>query len=383
MDAPFIYNKPVTGRWFVGRKTETAVITNLLRDGENVALYEPPKTGKDSILQQVFSGMKLSSQPFRIVSLSFMGERSLEGLFLRLGSEIIKVQGSTNEEYAALVGQYLGGTHFVFDEQAFQASGRILSLNWDMDEDDMRAVLGLPYRIGRGTGRKLYVCIDEFQDVMLTEDGERFCNLLQELFKARTPEDKAAACYVLYGSRVNAMKEIFEHRHFFHRQVEHVSLGEIDVKEIADSVNRGFLSSGKVVDRGLLIGACQLFRNNVYYINCFASICDSLTKGYMMEPVLTEALADMIAIHEPRFRAVMADLTTFQVSLLRAVVEGHTRFSSAEVIRRYDLNSSANVRRLKDALCKKEILTFDSEDNPHILDPLFEYWVTKYYFGIQ
>ena len=102
-----------------------------------------------------------------------------------------------------------------------------------------------------------------------------------------------------------------------------------------------------------------------------------------MEPMLAEALSDMLAISEPRFRAMMADLTTFQVSLLRAVVEGNTRFSSAEVIRKYDLNSSANVRRLKDALCKKEILTFDAEENPHILDPLFEYWVTKYYFGIQ
>jgi hypothetical protein len=77
----------------------------------------------------------------------------------------------------------------------------------------------------------------------------------------------------------------------------------------------------------------------------------------------------------------MSDLTTFQVNLLRAIVDGHTRFSSAEVIRNYSLNSSANVRRLKDALCKKEIITFDEDDNPHIIDPLFEYWVTRTYFG--
>ena len=158
---------------------------------------------------------------------------------------------------------------------------------------------------------------------------------------------------------------------------------QVDSKDIVDSVNRGFLMSGKVVDRGLMLGVCELFQNNIYYINFFASLCDALSKGYIMEPVLNEALADMVAIHEPRFRAIMADLTTFQVSLLRAILDGHTRFSSAEVIRRYDLNSSANVRRLKDALCKKEIITFDSDDNPQLLDPLFEYWVTKYYFEIQ
>ena len=102
-----------------------------------------------------------------------------------------------------------------------------------------------------------------------------------------------------------------------------------------------------------------------------------------MEPVLLESLSMILAVHEPRFAAMMFDLTTYQVSLLRAVVDGHTKFSTSEVIAKYGLNSSANVRRLKDALCKKEILTFDADDNPHILDPLFEYWVKKYYFNIK
>ena len=50
---------------------------------------------------------------------------------------------------------------------------------------------------------------------------------------------------------------------------------------------------------------------------------------------------------------------------------------------RYHLNSSANVRRVKDALKKKEVLTFNEKDEPVILDPLMEYWLNKYYFEIQ
>ena len=91
----------------------------------------------------------------------------------------------------------------------------------------------------------------------------------------------------------------------------------------------------------------------------------------------------LLSIHEPKVAATMEDLTTFQVNLLKAIIEGNTRFSSAEVIRQYGLNSSANVRRLKDALCKKEIITFDDKDEPVVLDPLFQYWVQKYYFEIK
>ena len=57
-----------------------------------------------------------------------------------------------------------------------------------------------------------------------------------------------------------------------------------------------------------------------------------------------------------------------------------TRFSASEVIEKYRLNSSANVRRVKDALKKKEVITFNEKDEPVILDPLFEYWVSNHYF---
>jgi len=383
MDTPFIYNRPVTGRNFVGRKSEVPVLANLLREGENVVMYEAPKAGKDSLLQQVFYDMKLSGIQFNIASLSLLSVRSVSDFCLTLGSAVLKLFGASKEDYTVLVAEMLGKTHFVFDEQIYETTGSLLALGWDLNDDDIRTLLALPYRLAKRSGRKLYVCVDDFQNVMQTEDGDRICALMQEVFKARSSEDRAYASYILYGSQVNAMKEIFAHRKLFYRQVERVELGDIDVKDIVDSINRGFLSSGKVIDRDLLTGACNLLHCNIYYLNFFASICDSLSKGYIMEPVLLEALADLVAIHEPSFRAIMADLTTFQVCLLRAVVDGHTKFSSSEVIHRYNLNSSANVRRLKDALCKKEIITFDEEDNPHIIDPLFEYWVTKYYFRVN
>ena len=93
-----------------------------------------------------------------------------------------------------------------------------------------------------------------------------------------------------------------------------------------------------------------------------------------------EALSMLVAIHEPRFVATMNDLTTYQVSMLKAILDGNTKFSTSDVISKYKLNSSANVRRLKDALCKKEIITFNEKDEPMLLDPLFEFWVRRDYF---
>ena len=58
MDTPFIYNGYVTDKNFIGRATERKILANLIKAGEHVSIYEPPKTGKMSLLMQVFSDLK-------------------------------------------------------------------------------------------------------------------------------------------------------------------------------------------------------------------------------------------------------------------------------------------------------------------------------------
>ena len=138
-----------------------------------------------------------------------------------------------------------------------------------------------------------------------------------------------------------------------------------------------------MVEKRLLQGVYNLFKGHLWYINHLIAIADSLSRGYIMEPLLVEALEGLVSIHEPAFRGIMNGLTTHQVSLLKATLDGVTRFSASEVIRKYGLNSSANVKRVKEALMKKEVIMLDANDNPVLEDPLFEYWVRKYYFEMK
>lgn len=383
MDSAFQYHKPVTGKQFLGRANEVRIFSNLLTQGENIVIYEPPKTGKKSLVRQAFLQMKSAGQQFLPIELSLLDIRSLRDLTLRLAATALRTAGNGPDDFAQAAQELLAGTHLVFDRARFDACGEVISPSWELDDTDLRAAFLLPYRLGARSGVAHVVVIDEFQNVMLTEDGDQACRILEDIFKTLPGELTGKASYVFLGSQVNAMHAIFGIRRWFWRHVERIRIPAVETKDIMDHVVRGFLATGKVIDRELLLGVCKLFQGNIWYINHFSAICDSLTRGYIMEQTLTDALNDLLAIHEARFIATMNDLTTFQVSLLRAILDGHTRFSSADVIREYALNSSANVRRLKDALCKKEIVTFDENDNPQLLDPLFEYWVRKYYFNMS
>jgi uncharacterized protein len=381
MDSPFLYNRYVTGQHFIGRKEDCTILGNLLRQGENVVLWEPFGTGKKSLVHQVFTRMKVGGGNFVVGEVSALDIRSGENFVSRLGAAAIRLAATTPDEYERIVTEKLSGTHYVFDRKAFSDTDTILSTNWDLDDNDLKAVLRLPYLLAKERQDRSYLIIDEFQNIDLADDGEKVFKLMEEVIDEMRAAGSGQFSYIFIGSQVNAMADIFIKRHFFYRRVTRMKLSRIDEREIVEHIIKGFLASGKVIDRDLVSGACRLFKCNPFYINHFISVCDALSKGYIMEPVLLEALATVIAVNKGRFISAVNDLTTFQVGLLKAVLDGYTKFSTAEVIRKYALNSSANVRRLKDALMKKEILTFVGEEGrPVILDPLFEYWLRNYYF---
>jgi len=381
METPFPYAQYVTGKNFVSRKSDVTLLGNLLSQGEHVTIYEPPKTGKTSLIQQTLFNMRMSGKPFTVGQFSAQNIRTPEDFLLRMGSTLIKMVSSLPESYPAIIEKYLPGTHFVFDPAEFAERGTALSLGWDLDQADVTALLCLPFALAKDRSERLILIVDEFQCLTLLEDPDVILRPLSAAIKDHA--DVRQFSFIFCGSAVNAMKDIFQGSILFNRRVERVRLSPIDEVEMVEHLNRGFMSSGKSVYGELLQGACRLFQGQPWYINHFASICDSMSRGYIMEPVLVDALNTLVAIHEPRFRETMNGLTTHQVSLLRATVEGVVRFSSADIIRKYDLHSSANVKRVKDALMKKEVLQFDENENPVLEDPLFEYWVKKYYFEVK
>ncbi len=376
-----MYNRYVTGQHFIGRKDDCFILANLLNQNENVVIWEPFGAGKKSLVHQVFTKLKVNGDALTVGEMTALDIRDGESFVKRLGAAVIRLVASTPDEYERIVSSHLEGTHWVFDRKAFSDMDTILSTNWDLDDNDLKAVLRLPYALAAERGERTYMIIDEFQNVDLADDGERIFKLMEAVIDEVRAEGLKIFSYVFIGSQVNAMEDIFIKRHFFYRRATRLKLSKVEEREIVEHIIKGFLASGKVVDRDLISGACRLFKCNLFYINHFTSVCDSLSKGYIMEPVLLEALATVMSINRGRFISMMNDLTTFQVSLLKAIIDGYSKFSTAEVIRKYSLNSSANVRRLKDALMKKEIVTFVGEDTkPVILDPLFEYWLRNNYF---
>lgn len=383
METPFVYDRYVIDRNFIGRKAECNTLRNLLTGKEDVAIYEPPKSGKMSIIQQALFGMRIAGLRFAVCDLNLFNVREKNRFLTKFGSSVIRAVASTPEEYEAIIAGLLPDTHFVFDRQRFSVSDEVVSLNWDADKNDILSMLRLPLKLAEEKKTGIYIIADEFQNLMSIPEYEEIFKAMETVLREKDKGKEYCPTFILTGSMINAMKYIFEEKKYFWRLTEHLPLQPVDEKEIVEHIVKGFLVSGKVIERELAAGAVKLFRSNIWYLNHFISICDSLSKGYINEGVLMEALKIIISIHEPKFFSMTNNLTDHQMSLVKAILDGEIKFSASDVIEKYGLNSSANVRRVKDALKKKEIITFNEKDEPVILDPLFEYWLRRDYFEME
>ena len=126
----------------------------------------------------------------------------------------------------------------------------------------------------------------------------------------------------------------------------------------------------------------QFDRDSKYYVEGDAVNVAEFIDGSLAEDEHDFENASYRKVYDEYFRMYDEGLTQEQIQtrLLNSMDEEVAAVAKELLIEKYQLNSSANVRRVKDALKKKEVLTFNEKDEPEILDPLFEYWLEKYFF---
>lgn len=377
MDGIFEFDNYVTGRAFAGRRSDCIALGNLIENHENVCIYDAPKSGKTSLLHQTLINLRTSGRSVTVPVCNMTAVRTAEDFALRLVSSVMGQLCDGPSDFSGFVARWLPGTDFSFDSGLYEDFGRTAILLGSLSPDDLTAALTLPYRIASETSRDICLVFEEFQNILEIKNSY---GIISEMEKTAS-ENRTSFSYVFTGSAINAMKWIFEYKKHFFRNVVNLPLSPVTEQDVTEHIAAGFRPTGKVFEKELIGKPYRLFRGNMWYLNVMAFLCDARAIGYISEKTVNEAVETVISMNEPRFRMIVDDLTGFQLSFLTAVLRGETRFSAADVIERYGLHSSANVKRVREALMKKEILTFTAKDEPVVIDPLFEFWFRREMLG--
>ncbi|MEA5005248.1 MAG: hypothetical protein VB022_02435 [Rikenellaceae bacterium] len=355
MESPFVFNKPVTAADAIPRINEVNAITERLTRNKHVLVYEPPKSGKNSLMQQVFNKLKQDHYSFKLCTIDLFNVRSEADLLKAIRTSLVEC--------------------FAKSEDAKEKLEEELMISYIHEMNEYRdLVLNLSEALASKFNTNIILYFIEFQELLNFEQPDKTLKLLERVWR-----DHTGTTYLITGSEVNAMKQIFERDKYLYRYAERVKLHQISELQFSEFVIKNFLKAGRVVSRELVSQLYEFTEGHPYYTQQLAEISFYKTKGFMTEQILHESFEDLIQCHVHEFKAKTSRLSMYQLYLLKAIIDGVTRFSETQVMIDYHFNSSANVVRLKEATLKKEILCNDGV-SWSFQDPIYKKWLKDFYF---
>lgn len=375
MDSPFIFTQPVVGDNFIDRKNEIDWLSSNLSNGQHTILIAPPLFGKRSLATNALIQAH-KQQYLQSCILSLYNVRDEFVFYTNLVNMLLKAMCSTSDEWEAAIQQFLPETHpLVYINEADQNGVSLL-----FDKAAVMAhtdeLLMLPERLAEWKSKRIVVCIHDFQEIARFDESKLFQKKLCSTWKQHK-----LTTYLLCGSKKNAANVLFSEKMPFHKFGDIIQLERLDERLSVNYMMQSFSKTGRVISKEF---AEQLYRKVLgypYYVQLLAHICWLNTKGFVMDSVVNKSVEDIYDYNERIFRWIIDGLSNAQLNYLHAMVDGVLRFSSVESLQRYALHSSANVARVREALEKKEILTFDRHNMPSFIDPVFELWFRYRYIN--
>lgn len=377
MDAPFEYFDYVTGSHFIGRDKEVKEFCRFIEQKKNILIYGQARTGKKSIIYNSFRELDRKGYKYSLIKMNLFNIRCIEAFMIRYTNHIVGKFAASGMEWSDYLSRYMPSAPYIVKEgeQPGRSPRFIYNSKELLSDAQIREFLNLPERIATDLNCHIVLYFEQFQDIILFEDPDRIFSLFEKEWSRHTH-----VSYVVTGERKNAMDEIFEVKKYFYNLVDKIDVVPIEKKIFVDYIIKGFLKGGKVIRPEQAGYIYDTLEGDPWYAQHLASICYEMTIGYLEDKTIDEALQNLINLHDFSFHTIAFGLSKHQLRFIKAVLNGVRKFSSADILDKYKLNSSANVNRLKEALQKKEIITYNGKKEIVVMDPLLKHWFIKYFF---
>lgn len=359
--------KPVTGRSFIGRKSELEVILNLVKSGQSIVIIAPRRYGKTSLVLEVLRQLKkpyyftafvdlFSTPDMGELSLAITGavleNKKLNQVFSKLKSSALSM--IQNAKIKAVVEDF----EFLLSFSENQKN------QWHLLENSIDFINDYA-----GKHDKKMVCaLDEFGDINKF-DGDK----IVKLFRSKIQRQEHAT-YIFSGSYESVMNQLFvEKKAPFYRFARIITLGPID-KTIFLKFYKTELEKQNIT---FIENDCQeildFTKGHPYYSQLALQqlIIAYKVNGNLLKPV--QLFDELLLIERNYLEKVWDDLQRSKenTKVVMAIISGqpglYAKFKDSKI----------NVSRSIQKLTGNGFLVKTADGKLQLSDPLFEFWVKR------
>ncbi|MDP4267269.1 MAG: hypothetical protein Q8880_07530 [Bacteroidota bacterium] len=170
---------------------------------------------------------------------------------------------------------------------------------------------------------------------------------------------------------------IFENKSMpFYKFGEIIYLKKIEESHFVEFICNNFAKTGKKINPSQALKIAQIVECEPYYVQQLSHIVWINTEKEVDENIIESSIEDLIDQNAIFYQREFEDLSYYQIQFLKALINKVKNFSSKDVINNYNLNSSANISKIRKSLEHKDII--DIKDNiPEFIDSVFKLWIIR------
>lgn len=366
---PFITTGYAGAAYFCDREQETADITRMLVNGNNVALISPRRYGKTNLIRHCFAQPEIAEKYYTFV-IDIYSTKSVADLVHRMGLSILEALKPLGrkawEKFITVLSSVRSGI-------SYDISG---NPSWMMSIGDITTpttTLEEIFYYLEHADKPCIVAIDEFQQITHYGDERIEATLRTHVQQCTNTH------FIFSGSQRHLMGQMFTSpARPFYQSVSIYNLPLLPEDKYVEFCVRLFEEYGKHLSQDVPHALYERFGGVTYYMQRVMNelFSRTLTDGICTSENIEEAIHYIILTSASTYEDLMYQLPEKQSLVLRAIAkEGKAQnLTSGKFIKRHGLLSASSVKSAVPALLDKGLITSD-KGVYQVYDKFLEIWL--------
>ena len=360
---PFIFGGKVKGDDFCGRKKELKEFSNCIESGQNTLLYASRRYGKSSLLEEVLIREK-KRKGFYIDLFSVITQEAFTKAYFNA------FMGSIKDTPAKLMQYIKSALNFSpsFSMTVDQGGNMNFSLEVSKKEKEavLEEVINLPYKYAQKKKTKLFVVIDEFQEIASLN--------LEAQLRSYIQNHGREVAYIFSGSKKSILTQMFTDKSRpFYQSVKLFPLKGIPYKDWLSFIANKFEETGKEIDKSMIKDIVEITQGCPFHVQHLCHTLWDLTETKVTKELYEEAFLVVMDRARDSYWHDWDSLSAIQKKVALMISESPDSIYSKENLLQYEL-TPANIQRAITSLIDKNILERDA-DKIIFQDPFLRLWI--------
>jgi AAA+ ATPase superfamily predicted ATPase len=373
IENPIVTNGYVGPEYFCDRTEETAMLTNLLTNGNNIALISPRRVGKTDLMRHCFQQKSIKDN-YHCFLIDIYATNSFHDFVSVFGKSILDTLKSKGRK--AWEG-FLNALLSVRSEISFDINGNPV---WGLGVGAMvppQTTLDEIFTYLRTAEKHCLVAIDEFQQILYYNDNKNVEAALRTQI-----QQCSNANFIFAGSQRHLMSEMFlSPSRPFYQSVVPMSLGAIPMDRYWTFAEPQFAKNGnRKISYEVVASVYERFEGITANVQRIMNMLYMLTpKGEVCTTeMIDKAIDTYLQLSSAYYEELLRQMPEKQRNVFLAIAtEGQVKgISSGKFVRKYNLPSTSSVVSAVKGLLEKDFIT--QNDNVYsIYDRFFQLWIEK------